>query len=178
MRDRCAGSVALEGSRTAADVTALFELGMITAVLECSAVDIEETGTDGNDGNDTSIVGFGGGGIDIVGGGRFGTENCTINGKSSDTNCCVGVGANRKECHRRTHSIRRMVLATATRSALIGAAANAEVTSNVKATTASAQTPTIAAATTRTPRNRTPIKMTVGTTTIATTKNSRNRKKR
>ena len=80
-RDRSAGSVALEGSRIAADVTALFKFGMKSA-------DTEGTGTDGNDGNDTST------GIDTVGGGKIGTENCTVGGGGSDTDCWVGVGAN------------------------------------------------------------------------------------
>ena len=64
-------------SRSAATHTISVDM---TALDWCVA-DSEGTGTDGKDGKETST------GIDTVGDGKYGTENCTVGGKGSDTDC-------------------------------------------------------------------------------------------
>ena len=64
-------------SRSAASHT----IPVDTTALDWCVTDSEGTGADNKDGNDTSS------GIDTVGDGKFGTENCTVGGGGSDTDC-------------------------------------------------------------------------------------------
>ena len=57
---------------------AFHTISVDATALDWCVADSDRTGIDGNDGNNTSIVGLGDGIINTVDGKTFGTTNCTV----------------------------------------------------------------------------------------------------